>query len=62
MDIEKIKINFTGRLHCPECNCMYIIIDNEIQSCPGCEFSSRVKNLQIYGEDAGEEEIVQYQT
>ena len=59
MNIE--KINFTERLHCPECNCMYLIIDNEILSCPGCEFSSESKPRQIYEEDAGEEEIVQFQ-
>ena len=59
MDIE--KINFTGRLHCPECNCIYIIIDNEILSCPGCEISSEVKTKQMYEEGAGEEEIVQFQ-
>ena len=59
MNIE--KINFTGRLLCPECNCMYLIIDNEILSCPGCEFSSKSKPMQLYEEGAGEEEIVQYQ-
>ena len=30
-----------GNLHCPECNCIYIIIDNEIVSCPGCELISK---------------------
>ena len=39
------KTNFTEKLHCPHCNCMYIIIDNEIVSCPVCEVSSYNKPI-----------------
>ncbi|MFW9969254.1 MAG: hypothetical protein ACFFDF_03575 [Candidatus Odinarchaeota archaeon] len=30
-----------GKLHCPECDTIFILIDNEIVFCPGCELSSR---------------------
>ncbi len=29
-----------GKLHCPECNCMFIVVDNEIAFCPKCVISS----------------------
>ena len=38
MVVEKKKI--VGKLHCPECSCMLIIIDNEIVFCPKCVLSS----------------------
>lgn len=33
--------NIVGKLHCPECNCMLIVIDNEIAFCPRCVLSSK---------------------
>lgn len=54
------KINFVGRCHCPECNGLYIIIDNEIISCPGCELNSNGNVSKMYEEEAGKE-LVQYQ-
>jgi len=58
MDVE--KINFVGSCHCPECNGLYIIIDNEIISCPVCEISSSQMVSKIYEEDGGKE-LVQSQ-
>lgn len=53
--MDSKKTNFIGKCHCPECNCMYIIIDNEIISCPECEISSNQNKLDNYEEDAREE-------
>ena len=58
MDVE--KINFIGSCHCPECNGLYIIIDNQIISCPVCELNSNQNVSKIYEEDAGKE-LVQSQ-
>lgn len=54
------KINFVGSCHCPECNSLYIIIDNEIISCPVCEIRSNQNASKMYEEEAGKE-LVQYQ-
>ena len=59
MDIK--KMNFIGKYRCPECNCMYIIIDNEIMSCPGCEYSSKKSKSKICEDGTRKEELVQYQ-
>jgi len=40
---------------------MYIIIDNEIISCPGCDLSSIYNKSIIYEEEDARKEIVQYQ-
>ena len=55
MDLK--KTNFTEKLHCPNCNCMYIIIDNKIISCPVCEVSSKQKILKVCEENASRERI-----
>lgn len=60
MELKKTK--FVGNCHCPNCNCMYIIIDNEIISCPGCELSSKYNELIIYEEEDARQELVQLQT
>jgi len=39
MVLEKNK-EIVGKLHCQECNCMFIVIDNEIAFCPRCLLSS----------------------
>ncbi|NVM38162.1 MAG: hypothetical protein HWN81_21390 [Candidatus Lokiarchaeota archaeon] len=53
------KINFVRNCHCPECNGMYIIIDNEIISCPVCELKSNQNLSKMYDEEAGKE-LVQF--
>ena len=53
MDLK--KTNFIGKLHCPNCGCMYIIIDNEILSCPVCEVSLLQKRSNTCEEDASSE-------
>ena len=55
MDLK--KINFIGKLHCPNCGCMYIIIDNEILSCPVCEVLLAQKGSNTCEEDADSERI-----
>ncbi len=60
MDVKKTK--FVGNCHCPYCNSMYIIIDNEIISCPGCDLSLISKKSIIFEEEDARKEIVQYQT
>ena len=37
MDIKEIY--FTRRFHCPDCDSLCLIIDNEIMSCPVCDVS-----------------------
>jgi hypothetical protein len=59
MDLE--KMNFIGRYHCPECNCMYILINNEIIFCPGCEYSSKKRKYTICEDRTRKEELVQFQ-
>ena len=59
MDIK--KMNFIGRYHCPECSSMYIIIDNKIVSCPGCEFSSKKSKFKTCEDGTRKEELVQFQ-
>lgn len=54
MDIKNTRM--VGKHHCPECNCMYIRIDNEIVSCPGCELSSK-GNRSIINEEECQERI-----
>ncbi|MFX1310615.1 MAG: hypothetical protein ACFE9M_12890 [Promethearchaeota archaeon] len=44
-------MNFTRRYHCPECNAMYIIIDNEIISCPVCDIAFNGKIREIIEEE-----------
>jgi hypothetical protein len=54
------KTNFIERIHCPNCNCMNIIIDKEIISCPECEinfYSTKVKTH----EDNLKKKLVQFQ-
>jgi hypothetical protein len=36
--------NVVGKLHCPECSCIYVVIDNEIALCPKCLLSSENNN------------------
>jgi hypothetical protein len=59
--MEFYNVNFMKRCHCPNCNCLYIIIDNEIISCPGCEIASITNLTQKNYEDDAEKEIVQFQ-
>lgn len=54
------KINFAGSCHCPECNGLYNIIDNEIISCPVCELKSHGNASKMHEEEVGKE-VVQYQ-
>ena len=54
------KQNFAARCHCPECNGLYIIIDNEIISCPVCELISPGNVSKMYEEEVGKE-LVQHQ-
>ncbi len=54
MTLENRK--FVGTLHCPTCNCMYIIIDNEIVLCPVCELSSK-GNESIHNKEECRERI-----
>lgn len=58
--MEFSKTNFIERIHCPNCNCMYIIIDNEIFSCPGCEINFHSNGLTL-NEDALKNEVIQLQ-
>ena len=58
--MDSKKTNFIGKCHCPECNGLYIIIDNEIISCPVCELNSHGNASKIYEEEVGKE-LVQYQ-
>ncbi len=60
MEVKKKKI--IRNCHCPNCNSMYIIIDNEIISCPGCELSLKNNELFIYEDEDDRKEIVRYQT
>lgn len=60
--MDVIKKKFVGNCHCPYCNSMYIIIDNEIISCPGCDLSLMYNKLNIFEEEDARKEIVQYQT
>lgn len=39
MDFKNVKIDI--RLHYPECNSLYTIIDNAFSFCLGCELSNR---------------------
>ena len=50
-------MNFIGRLHCPKCNSLYIIIDNEIISCPVCDLSSESMMIEICEESTNREGI-----
>lgn len=36
--------NIIGKLHCPECSCILVVIDNEIAFCPKCLLSSERNN------------------
>ncbi|MFX1389852.1 MAG: hypothetical protein ACFE9Z_07325 [Promethearchaeota archaeon] len=58
--MELKKPNIMKRTHCPNCNCIYIIIDNEIIVCPLCELSSKDINSKIYNE-INKGELVQFQ-
>jgi hypothetical protein len=58
--MDMININFVNRSHCPNCNVMYIIIDNEIILCPNCEVNSHCNESKFY-EDNSEKELVQFQ-
>lgn len=54
MVLEKRKI--VGKLHCPECSCIIIIIDNEIAFCPKCVLSSK-SNSSFLDEEESRERI-----
>ncbi|MFX1419375.1 MAG: hypothetical protein ACFE9N_10685 [Promethearchaeota archaeon] len=49
--------NFIGKIHCPNCGSLYLIIDNEIISCPVCEVSINSKKQGICEECARREGI-----
>jgi hypothetical protein len=44
--------NIVGKLHCPECSCMLIVIDNEIAFCPRCLISSENNGLSLKEEES----------
>lgn len=37
--MDNKEIYFTRRFHCPDCDTLCIMIDNEIISCPACDIS-----------------------
>ncbi|MFW9900971.1 MAG: hypothetical protein ACFFDY_06750 [Candidatus Thorarchaeota archaeon] len=44
---------------CPNCNCTYIIIDNELVFCPRCALSIIEDVLVIYEEEDSGKDLVQ---
>lgn len=55
--MDSKKTNFIGKCHCPECNGLYMIIDNKIISCPVCELNSHGNISKMDEEEAGKEVV-----
>ena len=56
--MELLETESTGK--CPNCNCRYIMIDNELMFCPKCALSIIEDISVIYEEEDSGKEIVQY--
>ncbi len=58
--MELIKTEIIGK--CPNCNCTYMMIDNELVFCPGCALSTINEYSLAYEEEDPRKEKVQYRT
>jgi hypothetical protein len=47
-ELELMKTELTGK--CPNCNCTYIVIDEELVFCPGCALSI-IEDISIIYEE-----------